>query len=201
MSGVDDLASLWQREPDAEETRLFAEMARSTGRRAWLLDKVEFGTSLVLSIAIFVFLLLNGTLISIAIGAVIIAAIAWSTWQRHRLMRQSGRFDERSRQAFLDSAVGSAKAAVRRSTIGTALLIPGFALGTMLKYSAIEGTLRGYLDAEVSTWSNAHGWLSHGLVFAALIYFVSVNLKLRRQLERVETLRREYVEELKLDGA
>lgn len=200
MSGVDDLANLWQREPDAEETRLFAEMARATGRRAWMLDKVEFATSLLLSGAIFVFLLLHGSAISIAIGAVIIAAIAWSTWQRHRLMRQSGRFDDRSRHAFLDSAAESAKAAVRRSTIGTALLIPGFALGTMLKYSSMEGTLRGYLDAEVSTWSNVHGWLSHGIVFGTLLYLIRVNLKLRRQVRRVEELRREYAEELTLDS-
>lgn len=199
---IDELARLWRQEPGPEEQAAFAAIARSTGRRAWMLDRFESATTILLALAILGYLVRYGNPTAVVIGLIIIVGIVWSTIRRHELMRRARAAVQGSPEKMLEEGVRTLGCTLRRHTIGTALLLPGFILGALLKYSLFTGgALAGFVPAIVEALGHINGRISFGIVFAALLYLLRANHRLRRELRRMTELRAEYLEEARLDAA
>lgn len=201
MSEFDDLARLWQQEPTPEEQALFARLARRTSRRARMVERAEVGVGALLIVGVVAYSIWHSApAASLLVAAAIIVATIWSSWRRHVLARHARLIGGNDRREILASGVASARASLKRSAIGMVLLVPGFVLGAMLKYSAMNGSLDGILAAEIASWSHPRGRLSHVVVLIVLIYLGQVHLRLRRELKRLETLLGQYRDEARLDG-
>lgn len=196
----DDIADLWQQEPSADESRAFEQLARQASRKARLMQYAEIGLGAVLIACVLIALSLDAAPATVAIGALIVLAVSWSAWSRNFAAEVRRIVDASDRERLLETAVESAAKRLRHSTLGIALLPPGFLLGVLLKYSAsTQGNLHGFGSNFLSSLSSGWGLISLLLVLLALAWFLRGNLRLRRDLARLRELQQGYREEARLD--
>lgn len=196
----DDVTALWQQEPSAAESRAFEQLARQASRKARLMQYAEVGLGAVLIACVLIALSFDAAPATVAIGALIVLAVGWSAWSRNFAAEVRRIVDTSDRERLLDSAVEDARRRLRHSTIGILLLPPGFLLGVLLKYSlGSQGDLGGFFRSFLASLAGGWGLFSLLLVLLALAYFVRGNLRLRRDLARLDELRLGYREEARLD--
>lgn len=195
-------AALWQQEPAEEEVRVFRKLARRTSRQALLLRYAETWFGMVLAAGtLAVFLYAPGLLTGLLAGLLVLATL-WSAWQRHRLDHTAAQLSRADRLDLLQSAERSARAALRRSTIGMFGAAPG-GLGTLALLSLVDH--RG--DPTIWVADLPHVLGSQQIIVSVLIVAAVTfgawrrNRRLRRELARIAALRAAYREEDLLDRA
>jgi hypothetical protein len=193
-----DLESLWRQEPDPEEQRIFRSLARATSRRAKLLQYGEILLALFLVAGVLATLFLAPRPATVALAILLAASLGWSSWKRHNLAQVAMMLDRSSREAFVASAVQSARARLRRSNLGLALILPGFFLGIAWKTVLSTGGLERLADLGRSLMQ-PNGLAALALILIVLVYFGYANLRLRREFRRLEELQREYRDEAERD--
>ncbi len=203
MSAVDldDFGALWREEAPEPAATEFEPIVRATVRRARLFQYAEIGMSGLLLVAITVALLLEATPATAAIVAIIALATLWSSWKRHLLMDVALLVDGSSREAYVESARRAAEAQLKRSSLGLWLLIPGFALGLLLKHSLMSGgRLAGFVPAFLDSLATSPSAIATVAALLALFaWLVRGNLRLRAEVQRLRTLADAYDREAHLD--
>lgn len=198
----DDFALLWQEEPTAAEKREFRGLADKAVRRAQLLEYGELGLGLVLIVAVLIAIFMAPAPATIAIGALSIGALTWSSWKRHLLSQVALMMDTSDRRALVGREIVRAKAKLRRSAIGLWLFFPGLASGAALTYILRDGSsIRSPADAVVQT---AMRWPEGpAVLFMLLALFWSIvrnHLRLKSELANLQGLSEDYREEARLDA-
>lgn len=196
----DDIAALWKQEPDAEERRTFEALARRTGWRARLLRYLDIGLALFVLIGVLLALLWDRGPATVALVLLCIVAIVWSNWKRHKLRQVALALDTSNREAFVATAMESVRARLRSSSMWIVLLLPSVALGLALIAAATKPpTLGWFLGDVVRRFTSPSGVAWAVFLALLIIYFGMVNLRLRRELERLKSLENQYREEAARD--
>ena len=196
----DELARLWTQEQSPEEERILRSLVRRAGWQAKALQYAEVGMCVLLVIAVLVALFVNAQPATLIVGGLTIVAIMWSTWKR-RHRQEAMLIDAGDREKMLESAVRNGRASLKRSALGLTLLVPGFLLGTLLKYLIQSGgQIDGYLRALAASVTRP-GWGMTGAILIALLlaYLARSHVRMRREVARLEQLRLEYRDEAQLD--
>lgn len=196
----DELARLWTQEQSPEEEHMFQQLARRAGRRAKALQHAETGVGILLILTVVIGVAINAAPATAIIGALIVIAIIWTAWRRN-LGRIAMLADDGDRQAMLESALRSGRASLRRSRLGIALVLPGYLLGTLLKYSIQhDGRIDGFPAAfRTSLADLGAGSAGAVLVLAMLVYLIRSHVRMAGQVRRIALLLGEYQEEARLD--
>lgn len=196
----DELARLWTQE-GPEEERLLRALACKAERRAKALRYAELGMGAMLILAVLVAFFVDAAPATLIVGGLTVAAILWAGWRRH--YRQAAALaEESSREAMLETAARRGRSKLKRSAAGLALLVPGFLLGALFKYSIHNGgRIGGFPGAFLASVTNG-GWGTAGmlLLVAAFACLWRAHRALRREVGRLEQLRRAYRAEAELDG-
>jgi len=194
----EEFAALWAQEPDAEERRIFAALARTVSRRAKMIYYIELGLALFLGIGVLAALFLDQRPATTVLVLLVIGATAWLSWKRYNLQQVAMIADHSDRERLLKNAIASAEGRLRYSTLSLQFLVPGFFLGL-----ALRGTVSRDFDFFFQTlWDSFIEPLTLAgavAVVALLLYFGYNNLQLRRQLERLRVLQAQYRQEAILD--
>ena len=196
----DELARLWKQEHSAEEERMLQLLARNAGRQGKALQYAELGMGALLIAAIFVAFFVDSAPATLIVGGLVVAAVVWAGWKRHH--RQAALLiDHSDRLALLESAVRNGRAGLRRSALGIALLVPGFLLGALFKFSVQSGgAVEDFLPVFIASISRVGpGMAGAGLLLLALLYLLRMHGARRREVDRLESLLAEYREEALLD--
>ncbi len=195
-------AAIWQQDPPEEEVRIFRKMARRASRQARLLRYAEslFGAMIAIGAGL-AFLVAPGPATG-AFALLLALATIWTAWQRHRFDAAAAQVSRTAREALLESSEASARAALRKSTIGVVSALPGGVLAIALA----DLILRGHGDAARWIDSVPERILSPSILVSLLIMTMVTlgawrhNRRLRRELVRIQALRSAYREEDLLDG-
>lgn len=196
----DELARLWTEEHSAEEERDFQLLVRRVGRRAKALQYAELGMGGLLILAVLVAFFVNAAPATLIVGGLIVVAILWVGW-KPRQEDVAQLVHNRSREAMLEAALHRGRTSLRHSALGLLLLLPGFLLGALLKYSVQNaGEIDGFLSALAASVSRVGGGMAGViLLLVAFAYLWRSHLAMRHQVGRLERLRAEYREEARLD--
>ena len=199
---IDELMQLWREEPTDRELEAVREDARRAMRRARLVTYAEHGIAALVIAAILLSLVLKGAPASMAIGALTILVIVWSTWRRGKLLEAAALTRLGHRRRFLEEGLRSARTRLRRSRLGLVLLVPSALLGALLKHSLatggdVAGFFRLFADSLIAGGSALK---VTALVALALLWFGTLHVRLRAEVRRIEALREQYRVEDELDG-
>ncbi len=189
----DEFAELWQDEPAPLELARMEADARSARRRGRLYDYLEY----VLGVG-FVAIFVVGSFVAtspvtIAVALPLIAVVTWLTWRRRALRQMAQTLDTSDRGAFIESSLRYARANLRRNTIGLAFL--PFAVPIALAFKVSLRTGGGPFEV----WRALVEW-AHTPRAAITIVLLTIiggftlrsRRKIRREIDRLEKLRRGY---------
>ncbi|HKR25618.1 MAG TPA: hypothetical protein VJS15_10185 [Allosphingosinicella sp.] len=188
-------AALWREQVDPGELAELRDWARNiernATRRAWFDNVTGFATIGILCVVLWAY----PTSPQLRFGfALILAIMTWLAWRRYEITRTSRTIAVDSPRAFFEAAIRNVAAEVYLSTVSLYLLVPFF---VFMSWLVIATRRWGELDAlflqDISIGKRLV--LSAITVVLIAIYFVRDNLKLRRQLRRLEDMRREWEEQ------
>jgi hypothetical protein len=198
---LQDLAELWQQQPDSAEAEKFRSLARRARRRGRFLGYADWALALVLvGGSLFAILASPGRLTTFAAIGLLVATI-WITWQRRRLRQMAITLDTADRQGFIESSVRSARANLRRVTLSVIALPPLVLLALLSKMSFRGGDQASDPGQFLLAWAQSpRGMIS--LAFFALLIALSLRsiARIKRELRSLETLRRAYEDENQAAG-
>ena len=188
-------AELWREQVDPGELAELQAWARNIERNATrkaLFDIVTgFATIGILCVILWTY----PTSPQIRFGfALMVAIMVWLAWRRYEITRTSRAIAVDDPRAFFKAAIENVGAEVNLSTFSLYMLVPFFGFMSLL----VIATRRwGELDAvflqDISIGKRVA--LSAITVVLISIYFIRDNLKLRKQLRRLEDMRREWEEQ------
>jgi HAMP domain-containing protein len=196
---LQELSELW-RQPDPAEAEKFRALARRARRRGRFLGYADWALAIVLVGGSFMLLASPGPVTTVAAILLLVATI-WLTWQRRRLRQMASTLDTVDRQSFIESSVRSARANLRRVTLTVIALPPLVIIALLAKMSARRGGYVSDPGQVLLAWAQSpRGMIS--LAIFALILALSFRsiLRIRRELRRLESLRRAYEEECQAAG-
>lgn len=198
---LDDLAELWQGDPDPAEQARMEALAAKARRRGRLYDYIEYIVGIAL-VAIFVAgALVVASPVTIAFAVPLMIGVTWLTWRRRALRQMALTLSSSDRGAFIESSLSNARANLRRNTIGLAaipLLVP---MALAFKVSVRTG---GGPD---EVWNAFVEW-AHTPRAAITVVLLAImggltlrsRRKIRREIRRLESLRLGYAQEDERDG-
>jgi len=196
---LERLALLWRRTDPAEQA-MFEKVARRARLRARLIGYGDLVLFVVIFILLSVVVLRHWSPTSVAMALAILAVITWFNWRRRLYREQARTIDTSERQSFLDTSITSARARLRALLLGLYLTLPLMLLTILFLISAEEGIS---LDAAMA---HLPGRLQsrRGLVFLLcfllpVIWAIPVRRRIKAEIERLESLKRDYEEEGRLD--
>lgn len=192
---LQELAQLWQQQ-DAAEMEKLQLLARRARRRGRLLAYADWALAIVLvGGCLFALVGSKGSLTTISAILLLVLTVLL-TWQRRKLRQMASGLDTADRQAFIKSSVRSARANLRRVTLSIIALPPFVIVALLLTKSARLGGRPFDPGQILLAWAQStRGMIS--LAIFALIIGLSVRsiLRIRRELRRLESLRRAYEDE------
>lgn len=197
----DELASLWQEEPKGEERRDFSAIADRAARRAQLVQYAEHGLALLLVAAVMIAVSLAPAPATMAIGALSIVALGWSSWKRHLLTEVEIMVTTSDRAELLDHAATALGARIWRARLGLWLFFPGAFLAGLFTHSLTQGgDLSGFADVLIQgAFGTRAGLVIVFLVVVLVAQMIQSLARLHRELARLEGLREDYAREARLD--
>jgi hypothetical protein len=197
---LEQLARLWRR-PDAAEQAMFEKMARRARLKARLIGYGDLFLFFAIIVTMSLVVIRHRSATGIALGLLILAAVAALNRQRRIYRQASWRIDTSRTDAFLDSAIGSARARMRTVMLGLHLTLPFMCLTIIFLMS-----MGGHITRETGL-SHVPQWVLSPRGTAIVLMFVlmtvlSVVLRYRigKEIERLERLKRSYEEEDERDG-
>jgi hypothetical protein len=197
---LERLASLW-REPDPAEQAVFERMARKARLQARLTARSDIALAIATAILLSLALWRHPNPVAIALGLVLYAAMLWLNWKRRALRRMDALDGSAGRQAFLDSAIGSARLKLRNIRLSYYAAIPFLLLGSLFLMTAREAMGIEAAIAYFPAWVATRRGLGFVAMFALVaVWLLYVRRRIRKEIARLETLKRAYEEEAGLDG-
>jgi len=198
---LDDLASLWTEEPDADKQGEFQAAAARVNLRARLLQHADLGLGILIAAAVLFALLLQPTPATVTIGLLGAGAVLWSSWKRHVLRQMSSMLGASSRTDLIDLELRRVATDLKRSVIGLWATPPAMILFAMLAYSVKYGwSFAGFGERMLSALTNVPvGPAIIAAMLTVLVQQVQTVRRLRTELRRLTMLRGEYQEEARLD--
>ena len=185
-------AELWQEQIEPEELAELQTMARNierSARRKRLFDfSVAFGFVGVACLILWK----HSASLQVTFGYVFVAAVCFLlAWRRHQITVASRATTIDDPRVFFEKAIRNVRAEIDLSTTSMVLALPGLIISALLSSSLVGLTvmemirkLYDYVPSRIVLMGGA----------LALIYFIRDNIKLRRQLRRFESMRREWDE-------
>lgn len=193
---LDELAALWQGDPDPVEQARMEKLAAKARRRGRLYDYIEYATGIAL-VAIFVAgSFIAASPVTIALAVPLMIGVTWLTWRRRALRQMALTLNTSDRGAFIESSLRNARRNLRRNTIGLAfipLLVP---LSVAFKISVRTGGGPDEVWQALVQWAQTPRAAITVVALTILAGFCfRSRFKIRREIGRLETLRRGYEQE------
>jgi hypothetical protein len=189
----DELAELWQGDPDPGEQARFEAYARAARRRGRLLGYLDYSVAFILLIMLVGGAFISPTPLTVAIAVPLMIAITWLTWVRRRVREMTMTLNTADRASFIESSLRNASANLRRNTIGLASLPFVVPVAIAFKVSMRTG------GGPQEFWEALAHWVQTTrapLTLLALLVWAALSLRRRRKLKaeirRLEGLRRGY---------
>lgn len=195
-----EYAELWREQIGPEELALFQARAKNIERNAKRKRLLDFALWFVAIGMVCLFLWFVPTSLQIKLGyALLVAGTIWFVWRRHQITRASRAIAIDDPRVFFETAIKTVRAELNLSTMSLYMGLPFFITSVLLAKSAqgIDGfdLIRQLPDVNFATaMIVAIVFLFHG-------YIVRENIKLREQLRRLESMRREWDEQQARDLA
>ena len=188
-------AELWREQVDPDELAELQAWARNIERNATRKARFDIVTGFATIGILCVILWAYPTSPQIKFGfALIVALLTWLAWRRYEITRTSRAIAVDDPRAFFEAAIKNVRAEVNLSTVSLYLLAPFLVFMTLLMIAMRRW---GEVDALILQDLSIGKRIVLSVVTAVLIaiYFIRDNLKLRRQLRRLQDMRREWQEQ------
>ena len=189
----DELAELWQGEPDAAELAQFEASARKARRHGKLLGYLDYAFAMLLLAMVIVGSLVSVSPLTPLIGLPLMLAIAWITWKRRQVRQMTRALDTLSPPAFIESSLRFARGKLRRATLTLAALPLVVPVALAFKVSLRTG------GGPQEVWEAFLIWTHTPRAFLtvlALIVIAAFNLRScfrsKAEIKRLEKLREGY---------
>jgi hypothetical protein len=195
-------AELWQEQIDPEELAELQAMAKSIERTAERRRLIDLTLTLTFIGLAGLALRIYPASLQIRFTFVLIgAAMIWGFWRRHELARASRASAIDDPRVFFKKAIKNVRAEIKISTISLWLVAPAlfgfyFLMSALRRLEGIE-----LLLLELRDENRAKTVLIAVIWALSSVYFVRDNIKLREQLRRLESMRREWDEQQARDPA
>src|SRR5687768_2375150 len=197
---LDELATLWQGEPDpAEKARMeaLAAKARRRGRLLAYADVVLAG--LVIGGAIFGAFLVRGP-VTMGAGLLLVIGTVWFTMKLRAARQMSLTLSTRDRESFIESSMRNARANLRRYTLGLIFVPVLVPIVLVWKVSLRNGgRMPNPLEVMLDWAQSSRGIITMCLMAAAAAIMLRSQQKIKRELRQLERLRSAYREEASRD--
>jgi len=197
---LDELATLWQGEPDpAEKARMeaLAAKARRRGRLLAYADVVLAG--LVIGGAIFGAFLVRGP-VTMGAGLLLVIGTVWFTMKLRAARQMSLTLSTRDRESFIESSMRNARANLRRYTLGLIFVPVLVPIVLVWKVSLRNGgRMPNPLEVMLDWAQSSRGIITMCLMAAAAAIMLRSQQKIKRELRQLEQLRSAYREEASKD--
>lgn len=198
---LDELAELWQGDPDPAEQARMEALAAKARRRGRLYDHIEYVVGIAL-VAIFVAgSLIVASPVTIALGVPLMIAVTWLTWRRRALRQMARTLNTSDRGAFIESSLSNARTNLRRNMIGLVTIPFLVPMALAFKVSVRTGGGPGEVWNAFLQWAHTP---RAAVTVVALAIMAGLTLrsrrKIRREIRRLESLRLGYEQEAERDG-
>lgn len=190
---LDELAELWQGDPDpAEQDRLEA-YGRRARRHGRLLGYLDYAFAILLFAVIVIGSFMSLSPLTVAIAVPLMIAVTWLTWVRRSVRQMTRTLNTSDRASFIESSLRNAAANLRRNTIGLASLPFLVPVAVAFKVSIRTG------GGPEEIWEALGDWIHTArapITILAILVWAALSLRRRRRLKaeirRLEGLRRGY---------
>jgi hypothetical protein len=193
---MDEFAALWQEGPEPEEREQMDALARAARRQGRLLAYGDIAWFVLLvGGSLFAALMAPGP-VTTAFALVLLVATVWLTWKRRIIRQMSRTLDTTDRQAFLASSVRNARADLRRVTLSMIvfpLLVP---VALLMKVAFRTGADISQPLEILGNWvQSTRGVVTLILLSLVLAWTERSRRRIKRELRRIEELKKAYAEE------
>jgi hypothetical protein len=189
----DELAELWQGDPDPVEQAQFEAYAKAARRRGRLLGYLDYSLAIIMLIMLVSWAFTSPTPLTMAIAVPLMIAIFWLTWIRRGVRQMTNTLNTADRASFIESSLRNATANLRRNTIGLASLPFVVPVAVAFKVSIRTG------GGPQEVWEALGLWIQTvraPITILFLLIWAALSLRRRRKLKaeirRLEGLRRGY---------
>ncbi len=191
---LDRLGDVWRTQPDPAEIEQLRRSAEAVQRRARWAQFADFWLAFVVSGVILALVISNPQLKTSLVGGFVILYLLYSTRRQQRLRAIELKTLSGSTERMLDQSIESAEAAVRRTRMSLIMTGPAVLLG--LGFAAAVDSAGGQNPLQkLSTMPWVGMFAVPALVIAlavASLYMVRTNIRSRREIERLKSLRDAY---------
>jgi uncharacterized ion transporter superfamily protein YfcC len=198
----DELAALWQGEPDPAEKARMEALAAKARRRGRLLGYADVVlAALVIGGTLFGAFLVRGP-VTLTAGLLLVVGTIWYTAKLRAARQMSRTLDTQDRESFIESSVRNARANLRRHMLGlifVPVLVPIVLVWkvSLRNGGRIPNPLEVMLD-----WAQApRGIITMCLMAAAAVITFRSLRKIKSELRQLERLRTAYRDEASRDEA
>jgi len=195
-----EYAELWQEQIEPEELARLQTMAKKIERNARRKRLLDVASALGFVGAASFLLWSHPASPRVEFGYLSLMAMClWLTWRRHQITQASRAIAIDDPRVFFEKTIENVRAEINLSTTSICIGMPAAILCFFLG-KAVLGLTTGELLRKL--YDKVPLMIFIGMVLVlATIYFIRDNIKLRRQLRRLESLRREWDEQRARDPA
>jgi hypothetical protein len=191
---LDRLGDVWRAQPDPAEIEQLRHAAQVVQRRARWGQLADFWLALVVAGVILALVIANPQLKTGLVGGFVIIYMLYSTARQRRLRAIELQTLTGSTERMLDQSIEQAEAAAKRSRMNLILTGPALLLG--LGFAAVLDRAGGPSPLQkLNTLPWVGMFAVPALVVAlavASLYSMRTNIRSRREIERLKSLREAY---------
>jgi hypothetical protein len=198
----DEFAALWQSETDPGEQAQMQAYARAARRKGRLLGLVDYAVAFLIITVSLSGLFISHTPLTLAATAVIVIATVYLTWKRRQIRQMARTLNTADQQAFRESSIQIARANLRRVMFSLSTIPFLVPLALTWKVSVrTGGGPQEVVDAFIAWTQTIRAPITIVLLLIVAGLSLRSRRKLKREIERLESLRRGYEREADQDSA
>ena len=195
---MDELALLWSEAAALpEEEQIARSVAARVGWRAQMLRYADFVAAVGIAAGVALLVLTEGGGGALGIsGLMLVLATGWSTWKRQKLWEIETSAAAGGGAALLASAAASTRARLKRTNFSLLAVPLGVILGLWFGVGLHQPNMESL--SELVAYAQAHAGrtvVTVGIVALLLVWLLHSRRSLRRELQRIDALRRDYDDE------
>jgi uncharacterized protein (TIGR03382 family) len=189
----DEFAELWQDGPDPLEQEQMDSYARKARRRGRLFDILEYVSGIAL-VGIFIAgAFVSASPLTITLAVPLMIGISWLTWRRRALRQMAKTLNTSDRASFIDSSMRHARAALRRNSLGLALLPLLVPIAFIFKVSVrTGGGPQAVLEAMAVWLHTPRAPITIAILVLVGAFSMHSRRKIQREIEKLDRLRIGY---------
>lgn len=191
---LDRLGDVWRSQPDPAEIERLRRAAEVVQRRARWAQLADFWLALLVSAVILVLIIANPQVKTGLVGGFVILYLLYSTRRQQRLRAGELQTLTGSTERMLDQSIQQAEATAKRSRFSLITTGPGLLLGLGFAAALDRETGESPLQ-RLSTLPWVGMVIVPALVIAlavAVFHLLRTNVRARREIERLKSLRDAY---------